>query len=79
MQALRQGIPLQRDYNGYQQEGFGQMHMTVDRGRRASTSHAYLKPARNRKNLRVISGTLATKVLLEGNRAVGIAYEKRRQ
>ncbi len=74
--GIEAGYPATEDYNGYQQEGFGQMHMTVDNGRRASTSHAYLKPARDRKNLRVINGTLVTKVLLEGNRAVGVAYEK---
>jgi len=74
--GIEAGYPATEDYNGYQQEGFGQMHMTVDNGRRASTSHAYLKPIRQRKNLRVISGTLATKVLLEDGRAIGIAYEK---
>ena len=74
--GIEAGYPATEDYNGYQQEGFGQMHMTVDNGRRASTSYAYLKPVRDRKNLRVISGTLVTKVLLEGNRAVGVAYEK---
>ena len=74
--GIEAGYPATEDYNGYQQEGFGQMHMTVDNGRRASTSHAYLKPIRQRKNLRVISGTLATSVLLEDGRAIGIAYEK---
>ena len=74
--GIEAGYPATEDYNGYQQEGFGQMHMTVDNGRRASTSHAYLKPIRSRENLRVISGTLVTKVLLEGNRAIGVAYEK---
>ena len=74
--GIEAGYPATEDYNGYQQEGFGQMHMTVDNGRRASTSHAYLRPIRQRKNLRVISGTLATKVLLQEGRAIGIAYEK---
>ncbi|MCV6021274.1 GMC family oxidoreductase N-terminal domain-containing protein, partial [Escherichia coli] len=36
------GYPETKDYNGYQQEGFGPMHMTVDKGVRASTSNAYL-------------------------------------
>ena len=74
--GVEAGYPATEDYNGYQQEGFGQMHMTVDNGRRASTSFAYLKPVRSRKNLRVITGTLVTKVLLQGNRATGVAYEK---
>ena len=74
--GVEAGYHSTEDDNGYQQEGFGQMHMTVDGGRRASTSHAYLKPVRHRKNLRVISGTLVIKVLLEGDRAVGVAYQK---
>ena len=55
--GVEAGYPATEDYNGYQQEGFGQMQMTVDNGRRASTSFAYLKPVRSRKNLRVITGT----------------------
>jgi len=46
------GYPFTADYNGYQQEGFGQMHMSVKNGVRWSTANAYLKPARKRKNSR---------------------------
>jgi choline dehydrogenase len=74
--GLEAGYPATSDYNGFQQEGFGQMHMTVDKGQRASTSHAYLKPARNRPNLRIITGTLVSKVLFEGDCAIGVEYEK---
>jgi choline dehydrogenase len=70
------GYPGTDDYNGFQQEGFGQMHMTVDQGCRASTSHAYLHPVRDRKNLRVITGTLVNRVLLDGVRATGVEYKK---
>jgi len=70
------GYPGTQDYNGFQQEGFGSMHMTVDRGCRASASRAYLDPARDRKNLRVITGTLVNRVLLDGVRATGVEYEK---
>ena len=70
------GYPGTQDYNGFQQEGFGQMHMTVDRGCRASASRAYLDPVRDRKNLRVITGTLVNRVLLDGVRATGVEYEK---
>ncbi|MDG2236350.1 MAG: choline dehydrogenase [Arenicellales bacterium] len=70
------GYPHTDDYNGFQQEGFGQMHMTVDRGCRASASRAYLDPVRHRKNLRVITGTLVNRVLLDGTQAVGVEYEK---
>ncbi len=61
------------DYNGYRQEGFGAMHMTVCGGVRQSTSHAFLKPAKKRTNLTVITHALVDRVVLEGKRAVGIA------
>ncbi len=63
------------DYNGYQQEGFGPMHMTVKDGVRWSTANAYLKPALGRPNLEVVSGALTKRVVLEGRKAVGVAYE----
>ncbi len=70
------GYPVTDDYNGYQQEGFGPMHMTVDKGVRASTSNAYLREAMKRPNLTLITGVLVHKVLMEGNTAVGVRYEK---
>ncbi|MDO6544759.1 choline dehydrogenase [Photobacterium sanguinicancri] len=60
------GYPETPDYNGYQQEGFGPMHMTVDKGIRASTSNAYLRRALKRSNLTLMKGVVARKVLLEG-------------
>lgn len=70
------GYPETSDYNGYQQEGFGPMHMTVDNGVRASTSNAYLRRALKRPNLTLVKGVVARKVLLEGKRAVGVEYQK---
>jgi len=74
--GVEAGYPETADYNGLQQEGFGQMHMTVDRGQRASTNHAYLRPARARKNLRVITGTLVNRLIIENGKTVGVEYEK---
>ena len=71
------GYPQTDDYNGYQQEGFGPMHMTVDKGVRASTSNAYLRRALKRSNLTLFKGVVARKVLLEGKKAVGVEFEKR--
>ncbi len=71
------GYPQTDDYNGYQQEGFGPMHMTVDKGVRASTSNAYLRRALKRSNLTLVKGVVARKVLLEGKKAVGVEFEKR--
>ncbi|MGF1772744.1 choline dehydrogenase [Vibrio wakamikoensis] len=70
------GYPETQDYNGYQQEGFGPMHMTVDGGVRASTSNAYLKRALKRPNLTLIKGVVAHKVLLENKQAIGVEFEK---
>ena len=70
------GYPLTDDINGFQQEGFGRFDMTVGRGQRCSAAVAYLHPARSRPNLTVLSGSLATRILLEGGRAVGVEYRR---
>ena len=67
------------DYNAEQQEGFGPMHMTVKNGVRWSTANAYLRPAMKRNNLTVVTHALVHKVLLEGNKAVGVRYEVKGQ
>ncbi len=72
--AQQAGYPATADYNGYQQEGFGRMGMTVHNGRRWSAANAYLKPALSRKNLAVVTHALASAVLFEGRRAVGVRY-----
>jgi len=62
------------DYNGRQQEGFGPMHMTVKNGVRWSAANAYLKPALQRPNLKVITGALSQRILLDGKRASGVEF-----
>ncbi|WP_416885802.1 choline dehydrogenase [Marinospirillum sp.] len=64
------------DYNAAQQEGFGPMHMTVKNGRRWSTANAYLRPAMQRANLKVITKALVRRVLLDGKKAIGVEYEQ---
>ncbi|WP_026940834.1 choline dehydrogenase [Hellea balneolensis] len=73
--GVEAGYPETKDYNGYCQEGFGPMHMTVSGGVRESTSRAYLRPAMKRKNLTVMTGVLVDKVIFEGNRASGVKLE----
>jgi choline dehydrogenase len=70
------GYPFTADMNGFQQEGFGRMDMTVDGGRRCSTANAYLRPAMRRPNLTVRTHALATRVLFEGRRAAGVRYRR---
>ena len=74
--AQQAGYGLTEDYNGYAQEGFGRMDMTVRDGTRCSAAKAYLYEARKRPNLKVIERALVTRILFEGTRAVGVEYEQ---
>ncbi len=68
------GYGQTEDYNGYRQEGFGPMHMTVKDGVRASTSNAYLRRAMKRPNLTVRTGVLSNKVVVQNKVAIGLEY-----
>ncbi len=70
------GYAQTADMNGYRQEGFGPMDMTVHRGRRWSAANAYLRPAAGRPGLAVETGALATRILLDGRRATGVEYRR---
>jgi choline dehydrogenase len=72
--AAQCGYPRNADFNGAMQEGFGYYQLTTRNGRRCSAAVAYLKPARRRSNLKVITQALGTRVLFEGRRAVGVEY-----
>ncbi|MEI8178907.1 choline dehydrogenase [Aestuariivirga sp.] len=69
------GYPVTEDYNGRAQEGFGPMEMTIHKGIRWSAANAYLKPALKRGNVKLITRAFAHRVILEGKRAVGVAYD----
>jgi 4-pyridoxate dehydrogenase len=68
------GHPTTQDYNGATQEGFGRSQMTIREGRRCSAAAAYLRPALGRRNLTVETHAVATRILFEGRRAVGVEY-----
>ncbi len=70
------GYPPTEDVNGFQQEGFGRMDMTVGEGRRWSAATAYLKPALSRPNLAVRTHCLVSQVMFDGLKAVGVAYHQ---
>jgi choline dehydrogenase len=72
--AEQAGYRRNHDFNGAVQEGFGYYQLTARNGRRCSAAVGYLRPARRRPNLKVVSGALATRVLFEGRRAIGIDY-----
>lgn len=74
--ARQMGFPLTDDFNGPQPQGFGLPDFTISQGRRASTAAAYLRPVLSRRNLTVLTGATARRVLIEGGRAVGIEYRQ---
>jgi choline dehydrogenase len=70
------GFPTNRDFNGAQQDGVGYHQTTTRNGRRCSTAVGYLKPAAKRPNLRVVTGALASRLVFQGRRAVGVEYRQ---
>ncbi len=74
--AAELGIPRNLDYNGERQEGISYVQRTANKGRRMSTARAFLKPAKSRANLTLRTRAHATRLLLEGKKAVGVAYAK---
>lgn len=77
IEACRQcGWPVTADMNGAAPEGVGLPQFTIDRGRRASASNAYLRPVQGRKNLTVLTGAHALGLMLRGTRATGVRYSR---
>jgi choline dehydrogenase len=75
VEAGRQaGYPMTSDLNGYQQEGLGPMDMTTWRGRRWSAAKAYLRPAIGRGNVELVTRALTHRLIVEGQKAVGVEY-----
>jgi choline dehydrogenase-like flavoprotein len=76
--AASAGFPSTSDYNGARQEGVGRWQMTVRAGRRCSAAAGYLRPALARKNLSVVVDALATRIVMDGTRATGVEFLRRR-
>jgi choline dehydrogenase len=74
-QAL--GLPPSSDFNGGHPEGVGFYQINTRGGWRASTANAFLHPALKRKTLTLRTHAMASRILFEGRRAVGIAYQRR--
>jgi len=70
------GYPLTDDVNGYRQEGFAAFDRNVHEGRRLSAARAYLHPVMSRPNLEVKTFAYGTRILFEGDRAVGVRYAR---
>ena len=75
--AQQAGFDFRRDLNGRAQEGVGYSQMTR-RGRfRGSTARTFLAEARKRPNLRVETAALASRLIFDGKRCVGVAFRQR--
>ena len=72
--AEEAGIPRNEDFNGASQEGAGYFQQTCRKGFRCSTATGYLKPARRRPNLEIVTHALVERVLFDGARATGVAW-----
>lgn len=78
IEAGRQlGFPVNADFNGADQAGVGAYQITVKDGLRMSSARAYIRPIRHRANLEIRRHALATRILWQGRRAVGIRYRNR--
>lgn len=72
--GVAEGFPRNPDYNNGHQEGFGYYQVTQKGGERWSTARGFLNPAKSRPNLTVETDACTTRLLLDGKRAVGVAY-----
>ncbi len=72
--GVEAGYAHNPDFNGAEQEGVGLYQVTHKNGERYSAAKAYLTPHRARPNLHVLTGAHATRILLEGKRAVGVEF-----
>jgi len=73
--VINAGLPMSEDF-ATEPEGFGVVDITVKNGRRSSTAQVYLKPARSRPNLTVVTNALTRRVVLVGRRVTGIEYDR---
>jgi choline dehydrogenase len=66
------GYSHRDDLNGADSEGMGLRQLSIRGGSRETTANALLRPALGRANLVVLTGTQATRIVLEGRRAVAV-------
>ena len=75
--AQQAGLPFNPDFNGATQAGCGYYQVTNRNARRCSGAVAFLHPAMARSNLKVQTRAMATRVVVEKGRAIGVDYQRR--
>lgn len=74
--AVECGIAPAGDLNTPEPEGVALVAVNQRRGRRWSAADGYLRPARRRPNLTVLTRAHARRVALDGDRAVGVEVQR---
>jgi hypothetical protein len=74
--AQQAGLPFTDDFNGPEPEGVGRYRINTRHGMRWSGADAFLRPALRRGQATLLTGAMASRVLFEGRRAVGICYHQ---
>lgn len=77
MACQQMGMPLNPDFNSGDPAGCGLYQITARGRRRSSAARAYLGPARDRKNLHLLTDSPATQIMIENGRAVGVRYTRK--
>jgi choline dehydrogenase len=72
--GLAIGMRRNDDFNGPHQEGIGFVQVTQRCGRRCSSASAYLQPVQHRRNLTIVTGAYATRIMLDRGTASGVEY-----
>ena len=72
--ARQAGLPDNPDFNGEEQDGFGFYQVNIHKGRRWSAARGYLRPARSRPNLRIVTGALVESLIVEGGSVSGVYF-----
>ncbi len=65
-------LPVNEDFNGARQEGFGIYQVTQWKGERWSAARAYVEPLRGKSNLAIRTGTSVEKLVIENGRVTGV-------
>jgi len=74
--CIEAGYGATQDHNGAKFDGFDLWETIFPYGRRRNSAEAYLRPARVRKNLTVLTRAMTTQIEIAGNRATGVGIER---
>jgi choline dehydrogenase len=73
--AEQTGFPRNPDFNGAQQEGFGQYQVTQWEGKRCSAAAAFLHPVMKRPNLTVKTNVQVFDIIFDKRRAAAVSFQ----